>query len=1116
MSKRASALRHEYIQSRSVSLGDPRHEQSGSGTGISVLPEQVDHVTRHGYGFRFSLFALIGGLVFIAGLALQVVLVRYANVGADWSYAAQAIFSIELSYLLNRYLTWRDRSAGFWAAGWKFNAQKLVMTVINLTAYALLVRAGMEYIVANVVLTAVFTPVNYFAADLLVFVRGGRPSGRHRDPELTVKPQLPEVLPTVSVVIPCKGSERTIRATVDSFLGQDYPALSELILVGDVGDSTWAALADIIDPRLVLIEQERTPGRRDPNVKRDKGIKKSTGDVIALADSDIVVDPGWLGRAVALLNGQGGGLVAGGMRSINDTFWGRFVDNNVMAAKTPRVPRPYQVTAENFGARGCKPPVTANAVFTRGLYDAVQLDTTWAYGYEDYEWFWRLAREGHAILFASELTASHHHRRSFRQLVREYRQSAHGCAQFIRAHPESPLSRKRAAQAFGLPTLAIGTVAMAVLAAVTGYGALVAGLLVTGAVVFAGREVARARSLEGLTYAPAGLVLGGVYAATIAGNLMRPAAPQAEAPTWDDSTAKTAVLTLARPVEATEPTDDLLPQAPSKHRPPRRPWRQRVRWPLIGILALQAALSLRLIWSNTVFADEGLYLWAGHIEIAHWVHGLPLPTNQKGFNTYFSGAPQIYGPIAAIADSASHLAGPRLLSLLFMLVSTMLLFAAASRLFGNSAAICATALWAVSEPALKLGAFATYDPMAVMLMTAAVYAVVSPMHQRRHGEMVAVSALVMAFASLTAYSYMIYVPVIVVIAILVWGQRFGVRRAIVSSLWMTGSCLAAFAACASTMHLWPGILSEILARQSGDSGMFSVAVTSWTWVGLILCLALGGMVASSSLRDHHTVLLAVLALSAALVPLQNMRIETGTALEKHIAIGLWLASISAGYLVGAGAEQFTRKAPWKSALLGIFLMLIPAVGGFEQAYDTFHIWPNAEQFTAKFNALAVETHGPFLVEHPGIGLRSIAEYSSPIGLEWPRWGDVSWGPTFIPKSKWLEYYNSQIASQRFGLIAVFLPWSTSSPSVGKTYFTSQTQPQLLRAITDDPQAPGLYDLVSVVISSRDYHLAWVFSDAGRAPGTFVIWQRISQPDHAKPANYHISNPAPLIVQGSNP
>jgi putative flippase GtrA len=136
----------------------------------------VDHVTRHNHRARFSLFALIGAGVFFAGLVLQVLLVRYAHIGPDPSYAAQAIFSIELSYLLNRHLTWRDRSVGWWAAAAKFNAQKLIMTVINLAAYALLVRLGLEYVVANVVLTAIFTPINYFAADVMVFARGARRS----------------------------------------------------------------------------------------------------------------------------------------------------------------------------------------------------------------------------------------------------------------------------------------------------------------------------------------------------------------------------------------------------------------------------------------------------------------------------------------------------------------------------------------------------------------------------------------------------------------------------------------------------------------------------------------------------------------------------------------------------------------------------------------------------------------------------------------------------------------------------------------------------------------------------------------------------------------------------
>jgi putative flippase GtrA len=134
----------------------------------------VDLLTRHGFASRFSVFSLIGAGVFFAGLGLQVALVRYGHTWPDWSYAAQAVFSIELSYLLNRYVTWRDRTVGFWAAAWKFNAQKAFMTVINMAAYALLVRVGMEYIVANVLLTGIFTPVNYFAGDLLVFARGAR------------------------------------------------------------------------------------------------------------------------------------------------------------------------------------------------------------------------------------------------------------------------------------------------------------------------------------------------------------------------------------------------------------------------------------------------------------------------------------------------------------------------------------------------------------------------------------------------------------------------------------------------------------------------------------------------------------------------------------------------------------------------------------------------------------------------------------------------------------------------------------------------------------------------------------------------------------------------------
>ena len=88
--------------------------------------------------------------------------------------------------------------------------------------------------------------------------------------------------------------------------------------------------------------------------------------------------------------------------------------------------------------------------------------------------------------------------------------------------------------------------------------------------------------------------------------------------------------------------------------------------PFIVILTVQAVLSLRLAWSNTAFSDEALYLWAGRLDWSHWLHNTPIPS----FATYFSGAPVLYPPIGALANSLGGLVGARILSLCFMLGAT--------------------------------------------------------------------------------------------------------------------------------------------------------------------------------------------------------------------------------------------------------------------------------------------------------------------------------------------------------------------------------------------------------------------------------------------------------------
>lgn len=1005
---------------------------------------------------RLSLFSLIGGGVFFAGLFFQVGLVRYFGMNADWSYAAQAIFSIELSYILNRYLTWRDKETGFWIACWKFNVQKLLMTVVNMSAYALLVHVGMQYIVANVLLSAIFTPINYIASHALVFAQSYKGKQRKEGhanmisdapalhPRASVR--MPEVLPSVSVVIPCKSNEKTIYATVAALLAQDYPVLKEVILVGDVGDSTWRALTDIHDERLIILEHEKTPGKRDPNVKRDKGIRWSSGEVIALADSDIVADRNWLSQAVGLLDSQAGGLVAGGMRSIHDTFWGRFVDNNRLAAKTPRLPRPYHVTAENFGKRGFKPPVTANAVFGRELYDECPLDVAWAFGYEDYEWMWRVAKTGHPVLFTGELTAAHHHRRSFRKLVQEYRVSAEGCARFIRRHRDSPLARRRRDQAVWMPLAALTAIIVAVGALAMGEWKEIVGLMLVATIGMSFREVVTSRRPEAAAYPFAAGLLGLVFTQTLVASLLNPP-PDA----------------VDGDYRAVRKTQGYRLFAAVGHRAL-----------LAVILAVQAGASLSLIWSNTAFADEANYLWQGRMEWAHWLHGTPIPQFQD------SGAHQIYPPLGALANSIGGLAGARALSMIFMLTATVLLYLTASRLFGRGAALMAAALWAVSEPVLRL-AFATYDPMACLLIALSAWLVVQAGVRRYRGEIVALATGALGLASVVCFSFGIMVPVVTVFAFLYWRSSMGARLAWWCTGWLFSGAVGVTVALMTGLHLWQDAIGSTVSRPQNVLGQGATAMlrSAWGWDGLLCALAGAGIVIVF-VRErswNRRLLVLVIALAGLLVPAYQTQIGTGWALDKHMSAGTWFMAIAAGY----GVTQFSprsRKPLATVCVLGAFL-IYPTVIGIWYARSAYQMWPNEAALVKVLTPLAAHSKGEILASND-----FVLQYYLPEGRHWQRWDNSTGNPP------------ASLAAGKVGLVVLNLNGdlqSNSLPAALVPVPSNSLSSEVLRLATPNT---GVAATVQEVESSKSYRLVavipYVTSDPQQSNGVYVVWQRVYQ------------------------
>ena len=85
-----------------------------------------------------------------------------------------------------------------------------------------------------------------------------------------------------------------------------------------------------------------------------------------------------------------------------------------------------------------------------------------------------------------------------------------------------------------------------------------------------------------------------------------------------------------------------------------------------------------------------------------------------------------------------------------MLTATVLLYLTASRLIGRTGALFAAALWAVSEPAMRM-AFATFDALAVLLTALSAWLIVQAGRRRHRGELVAAAAITLALANVTAY-----------------------------------------------------------------------------------------------------------------------------------------------------------------------------------------------------------------------------------------------------------------------------------------------------------------------------------------------------------------------------
>lgn len=485
------------------------------------------------------------------------------------------------------------------------------------------------------------------------------------------------------------------------------------------------------------------------------------------------------------------------------------------------------------------------------------------------------------------------------------------------------------------------------------------------------------------------------------------------------------------------------------------------RWPLAVILTAQAAFSLSLI-GRPVVQDEATYIDAGNAEIAHWLHAAP--TLQ--YPQFFSGAPVLYPPLSAAMAGAGGLIMTRLLSLCLMLATTALLWATARRLLGGWVPACAASLFAATAAVQYMGALATYDALALLLLAAASWCAVRAADRSgtRRYLLLAILCGLLLLANATKYASALWDPVVVAMAGLCEARRSGWRAGMITAA-VTGLgtlLLLGVAALAGGSSYWKGIGFSTLNRTANGGTPASVILeSSGRWIGVIALLALIGAIMLTQLTREVPVraLGWVLAAAAFLAPFDQARIGVIVSLFKHVGFGAWFAAIPAGYAVavmlGAVASRLRRSSARVTVprAAAVAVAVLAAIGVYEAQNESRLPGLYSQSAVARLRPLLQASRGPWLGDSPTV----IIYYAHTSSLRWRNTYGFSYTePHSGRRLTHTAAYVSAIHNHYFGIV-VLRSGRMSIPVDRAIYRTLQQEPSYhLTVIPEEggPQGPA--------------------------------------------------------------
>ncbi|MEM1538213.1 MAG: glycosyltransferase [Candidatus Nezhaarchaeales archaeon] len=236
-------------------------------------------------------------------------------------------------------------------------------------------------------------------------------------------------MPLASVIIPARNVEKTVGATLESLLKQNFKDY-EVIVVNDHSTDTTKEVCTRYNVKVV------DSIGRGVNAARNAGVKEAKGDIIAFIDGDAVAPQDWLSKLVNSLTSSGADIVFGGVKALNsDKLVSRYVESSILGLmpnfRSRKLVYNRQVSTV---VAGC------NMGFRRRVWEEVGFfDESYLLYYDELDFEAKALSKGFKMLLEPNLVVYHRNVERLVDLLRRAWRQTRALKTFSVKNPDHPI-----------------------------------------------------------------------------------------------------------------------------------------------------------------------------------------------------------------------------------------------------------------------------------------------------------------------------------------------------------------------------------------------------------------------------------------------------------------------------------------------------------------------------------------------------------------------------------------------------------------------------------------------------------------------------------------------------